>query len=59
MAAKCYFTGKQARVGNQIARRGKAKFLGGVGVKTTGISKRKSSPTCRKCERSSMGKSFV
>jgi len=28
-------------MGRKIARRGKAKYLGGVGVKTTGVSKRK------------------
>ncbi len=28
-------------MGRSIARRGKAKYLGGVGIKTTGISKRK------------------
>jgi large subunit ribosomal protein L28 len=44
MAAKCFFTGKKMRLGNQIARRGKAKYLGGVGKKTTGISRRKFKP---------------
>lgn len=48
MAAKCHFTGKKARFGNQIARRGKAKYLGGVGVKTTGISRRKFRPNLQK-----------
>jgi large subunit ribosomal protein L28 len=28
-------------MGRSIARRGKAKYLGGVGLKTTGISKRR------------------
>ncbi len=37
----CYFTGKKTRAGRSIARRGKAKYLGGVGIKTTGITKRK------------------
>lgn len=41
MSRKCYFTGKQTVSGNSIKRRGKAKHLGGVGKKVTGITKRK------------------
>jgi large subunit ribosomal protein L28 len=41
MARVCYFTGKKTRAGRSLARRGKAKYLGGVGRKTTGITKRK------------------
>jgi large subunit ribosomal protein L28 len=41
MSRVCFFTGKHTTVGNTIARRGKAKYLGGVGRKVTGISKRK------------------
>ncbi len=41
MSRVCFFTGKKTRAGNSIARRGKAKYLGGVGRKTTGITKRK------------------
>lgn len=41
MSRVCYFTGKRTRAGNSIARRGKAKYLGGVGRKTTGVTKRK------------------
>ena len=37
----CYFTGKKTRAGRSIARKGKAKYLGGVGRKTTGVTKRK------------------
>ncbi len=40
MARKCSVTGKQTTFGNQITRRGKAKYLGGVGRKVTGISRR-------------------
>jgi large subunit ribosomal protein L28 len=40
----CYFTGKRTKSGNSITRRGKAKYLGGVGRKITGISKRKFKP---------------
>ena len=41
MPRKCPLTGKQTRSGRSIARRGKAKYLGGVGKKTTGKTKRK------------------
>lgn len=41
MPRVCPFTGKKTRSGRQIARKGKAKYLGGVGRKTTGITKRK------------------
>ncbi len=44
MARECYFTGKKTKFGRSIARRGKAKYLGGVGVKTTGITKRTFKP---------------
>lgn len=40
MARKCIVTGKGTTFGNQITRRGKAKYLGGVGRKVTGISRR-------------------
>lgn len=41
MARECVFLGKKTRSGRSIARRGKAKYLGGVGVKTTGVTRRK------------------
>lgn len=41
MPRVCYFTGKKTRAGRSIARKGKAKYLGGVGRKTTGVTKRK------------------
>lgn len=41
MSRVCHFTGKKTRSGRTIARRGKAKYLGGVGIKTTGSTKRK------------------
>ncbi|MBY0229644.1 MAG: 50S ribosomal protein L28 [Gemmataceae bacterium] len=40
MGMQCGICGKKPVVGNQYTRRGKAKYLGGNGVKTTGISKR-------------------
>ena len=48
MARVCYFTGKKTVAGRSIARRGKAKYLGGVGRKVTGISKRKFKPNIQK-----------
>ncbi len=44
MSRECFFTGKKTRAGRSVARRGKAKYLGGVGIKTTGITKRKFKP---------------
>ena len=41
MARECHFLGKKTRAGGSITRRGKAKYLGGVGRKITGRSKRK------------------
>ena len=40
MPRVCRFTGKRTVAGRQYSRRGKAKYLGGVGVKTTSITKR-------------------
>jgi len=48
MSRVCYFTGKKTEVGNAITRRGKAKYLGGVGRKITGITKRKFKPNIQK-----------
>lgn len=48
MARKCPFTGKQTIFGRSIARRGKAKYLGGVGRKVTGISKRRFKPNIQR-----------
>lgn len=48
MASECFFTGKRASLGNKITRRGKAKYLGGVGKKVTGITRRKFKPNLQK-----------
>jgi len=48
MARKCFFTGKKTIFGRSISRRGKAKYLGGVGRKVTGISSRKFKPNIQK-----------
>lgn len=41
MARMCPVTGKRTTFGNTITRRGKAKYLGGVGRKVTGCSRRR------------------
>ena len=48
MSRVCFFTGRRTTAGNSIARRGKAKYLGGVGKKTTGVTKRKFKPNIQK-----------
>ena len=48
MSRVCYFTGKRTIAGRSIARRGKAKYLGGVGRKITGITKRTFKPNIQK-----------
>jgi large subunit ribosomal protein L28 len=48
MSRVCYFTGKKTLSGNSITRRGKAKHLGGVGTKVTGITRRKFKPNIQK-----------
>ena len=48
MSRVCHFTGKKTSAGRSIARRGKAKYLGGVGRKVTGITKRKFKPNIQK-----------
>jgi len=40
MPRVCPITGKRTVAGRQYSKRGKAKYLGGVGVKTTSITKR-------------------
>ncbi len=44
MAQQCEVCGKKPSLGNQVTHRGKAKYLGGVGTKVTGISRRKFCP---------------
>jgi large subunit ribosomal protein L28 len=48
MPRVCHFTGKKTSFGNQITHRGKAKYLGGVGTKITGITARKFRPNIQK-----------
>ena len=48
MARECFFLGKRTRSGNRYSRRGKAKYLGGVGRKVTGKTKRKFRPSIQR-----------
>lgn len=41
MPRVCPFTGKKTKAGGKVSRRGKAKYLGGVGRKITSRTKRK------------------
>lgn len=44
MSRVCYFTGKKPHMGKTITRRGIAKRSGGIGLKTTGITRRRFTP---------------
>ncbi len=44
----CHYTGRKTRIGRQCTYRGKAKYLGGVGIKITGRSARKFKPNLQK-----------
>jgi large subunit ribosomal protein L28 len=48
MSRFCPYTGKRTVAGRSWTRRGKAKYLGGVGRKVTGIAKRKFKPNIQK-----------
>jgi large subunit ribosomal protein L28 len=48
MARECFFLGKKTRSGYRYAKRGKAKYLGGVGRKVTGKTKRKFKPNIQR-----------
>jgi large subunit ribosomal protein L28 len=48
MAKQCEVCGKTPRLGNQVTIRGKQKYLGGVGTKVTGISRRKFKPNLQR-----------
>jgi large subunit ribosomal protein L28 len=47
MARECEICGKKARIGNMVETRGKAKYLGGVGTKVTGITPRQFRPNLK------------
>lgn len=44
MASQCAICNKKHSLGNSVEIRGKAKYLGGVGTKVTGITRRKFKP---------------
>jgi len=48
MPRVCHFTGKRTTSGRQYTHRGKAKYLGGVGTKVTGRTKRKFKPNIQR-----------
>ena len=50
MGMQCAITGKKPVMGNKIRRRGKAKYLGGVGRKVTGSSKRTFKPNLQRIQ---------
>jgi large subunit ribosomal protein L28 len=50
MSRQCEVCGKAAKLGNQITQRGKAKYLGGNGRKTTGISRRQFRPNLQRIQ---------
>ncbi|HLA85884.1 MAG TPA: 50S ribosomal protein L28 [Thermoguttaceae bacterium] len=48
MAQVCEVCGKGPQIGNSVTHRGKAKYLGGVGTKVTGISRRQFRPNLQR-----------
>lgn len=58
MSRVCQFCGKKTQFGRSIARRGLAKAKGGVGIKTTGITRRTFKPNIQRV-RAKMGTRVV
>jgi len=48
MARQCEICNKGVQMGNSIETRGKAKYLGGVGTKITGCTRRKFKPNLQR-----------
>ena len=48
MSQRCEVCGKAPMMGNSVETRGKAKYLGGVGTKVTGITRRKFKPNLQR-----------
>lgn len=44
MPRVCHFTGTGTKVGKRVRYRGRAKYLGGIGLKVTSTTKRKFKP---------------
>jgi large subunit ribosomal protein L28 len=55
MSYVCEVCGKKSEMGNTITHRGKAKYLGGVGTKVTGISRRQFKPNLQRVRISAAG----
>ena len=58
MSRVCQFCGKKTQFGRSISRRGLAKAKGGVGLKTTGITRRTFKPNIQRV-RAKQGTSVV
>lgn len=56
MARECEICGKRPQLGNQVTTRGKAKYLGGVGTKITGITRRQFKPNLQRLRITTAGK---
>jgi large subunit ribosomal protein L28 len=50
MPRVCHFSGAKTSSGNTLKIRGKAKYLGGVGLKTTSVKKRTFKPNLQTVE---------
>jgi len=48
MGRQCEVSGKKTSFGNHVSVRGKAKYLGGVGTKCTGVSRRTFKPNLQR-----------
>ena len=48
MSYECEVCGKKPQMGNSVETRGKAKYLGGVGTKITGITRRRFKPNLQR-----------
>ncbi len=48
MSQVCEVCGKGPMMGNRVETRGRAKYLGGVGTKITGITRRKFKPNLQR-----------
>jgi large subunit ribosomal protein L28 len=48
MSRQCQVCGKKPQVGNRVQTRGKPKYLGGVGTKLTGITRRTFKPNLQR-----------
>lgn len=44
MSRVCHFTGARTKVGKRVRYRGRAKYLGGIGLKVTSTTKRTFKP---------------